>query len=137
MAKKGLKAGKEAAWMSLAGSAFGAAGMAAGAAGGGAPAPGTAPSDPRLKKNAIVVGVVKLVDGAIPVYEYEYKDPQIPGIYRGVMAPDVEHLGVVHVSKSGFKYVDYMKLEDLTGITFRKVGEVPNRRRRRAKTAKV
>lgn len=134
MAKKGLKAGKDAGWMNIAGSLIGAGGQVAAAA---MPAAGMAPSDPRLKKNAIVVGVVKLVDGAIPVYEYEYKDPQIPGIYRGVMAPDVEHLGVVGVSKSGFKYVDYMKLEDLTGITFRKVGEVPNRRRRRAKTAKV
>lgn len=92
-------------------------------------------SDPRLKKNAVVVGTLSR---GIPIYQYEYTDPSLPGLYEGVMAPDVEHLGVVSVSPAGYKMVDYEKLRRLTGFEFKKISDqAPKKRSKRGSTASV
>jgi hypothetical protein len=120
--------------LGAAGTYFGLAGMGGGAgagagwgAGAGAAAGGAAAfSDPRLKKEVEFEGMVhvKVTNEAIPTYSFEYKDPNMPGRYLGVMSTDVEHLpGIVHKGKGGFASVDYLKLYDLTGFSFRKIRE--------------
>lgn len=82
-------------------------------------------SDPRLKKNIEFEGMIHTKDGkSIPTYTFEYKDPNLPGRYHGVMSTDVKMLkGVVKREKTGYDSVDYLKLYDLTGFTFKKLGE--------------
>ena len=75
-------------------------------------------SDPRLKKNIDFHGMLHVRGREVPVYDFNYVWDTLPGRYRGVMAPDVEWLGVVTVSPSGWKTVDYVKLHDLTGFSF-------------------
>jgi hypothetical protein len=61
-------------------------------------------SDARLKENIVKVGEV----GGLNVYEFNYK--HLPDErWRGVMAQEVEHLGVVQ-EIDGFKAVDYSRL---------------------------
>jgi hypothetical protein len=78
-------------------------------------------SDRRLKKN---IRHVETVRSGLHIYEFEYTDSDaLPGRYRGVMADEVEHMkGIVSVSPTGYKMVDYVALSKRTGIRFQKVG---------------
>lgn len=80
-------------------------------------------SDPRLKKDIEFEGMVHTHSGeAIPTYSFAYKDPNLPGRYIGVMSTDVRKLkGVVKKSPSGYDMVDYLKLYELTGFSFKKL----------------
>lgn len=82
-------------------------------------------SDPRLKKNVVRHGVIsarKATGGRdIPIYTYEYRSKKLPGRYIGVMAPDVEHMGVVSTSPVGYQMVDYVNLRELTGFEFKRL----------------
>ena len=69
-------------------------------------------SDIRLKENIRKVGDV---DG-INIYEFSYIGE--PGLYRGVMAQEVEHIpGAVVEHPDGYKMVDYSKI----GIPFERL----------------
>ena len=73
-------------------------------------------SDIRLKRDIRPIGEV---DG-ITEYEFGYRDPERhgEGVYRGVMAQDVEHIpGAVHQDPEGFLMVDYSKVP----VEFRRV----------------
>ena len=82
-------------------------------------------SDPRLKKEIEFEGMAYTHGGvAFPTYSFEYKDPNLPGRYLGVMSTDVKQLpGVVTRAKSGFDTVDYLRLYELTGFQFKKLEE--------------
>jgi hypothetical protein len=86
-------------------------------------------SDPRLKKNVEFVGMLHVRGRQIPVFDYNYTLAELPGRYRGVMAPDVEFLGVVSVSPAGWKQVDYMALWELTGFSFMRLDKPKSKKR--------
>jgi hypothetical protein len=65
-------------------------------------------SDVRLKENIRRIG---MTDGGLPVYTYTYIGSDIPQM--GVMAQEVEQVmpDAVHTHESGFKMVDYSKVQ--------------------------
>ena len=69
-------------------------------------------SDRRLKRDIVRMGSLR----GVPVYEFSYIG--MGGRFRGVMAQDVEHLGVTHRDASGYLKVNYAKL----GIPFEQIG---------------
>ncbi len=99
LALKGLQVQKEAAIYSAVGSVAGAAGGA------------VAASDRRVKKNVEYVGT----ELGRKTYDFEYAGKfgkQMPGLFRGVMADEVEldRPDAVSVNRNGVKMVDYQKL---------------------------
>lgn len=99
------------------GPVLGAAGMAGGF--------GKLFSDPRLKKNVEFECMIHgPTIGRVPVYSFEYKDPNLPGRFLGVMSSDVRRIpGVVSKNKDGYESVDYLLLHDLTGFSFKRLEE--------------
>ena len=69
-------------------------------------------SDVRMKENIRQVGMVN----GINLYEFNYKDRE--GLFRGVLAHEVEHIKGAVIKIKGYKRVNYQKL----GVSFVQIG---------------